>query len=337
MLSSLIRLIKCEDDFKYGSHQYAANAQIEDRVSAVKMGKSLLVSVFDGHGGWQVAERLRSSLPANFVEASRTLDAAAALPVAFVAADEELKQVLGSAYSLGFSKLARVGACGLSLLIEDDKITVANAGDCKAVLSRRGKAIALNRQLNANDPFEQDKLRLAHPGEDDIVRCKREWTVKEPLGGWWGGTKEVVRFGGCYVKGVLQPTKSFGDFYLKDDRFKTDFDRNRSFIRSERLSFPYITAEPDTSEIARSRDDEFVILASDGLWDELTDEEACEVARQAKAANSSPEAVAVLLVKAALAKAADSASMRVEDLVRLPQGPQRRSLHDDISVIVVFL
>lgn len=32
--------------------------------------------------------------------------------------------------------------------------------------------------------------------------------------------------------------------------------------------------------VPRARDDEFLILASDGLWDVMTNEEACEVARR---------------------------------------------------------
>ena len=328
--------MRCEEEYKFGTVQYPANSQIEDRLSAMRLGSSLLVSVFDGHGGWQVAEKLRSSLHVHVTHALAASEAKDALPAAFKTADAELRQVMGSAYALGFTKLARVGACGLTLLIDKESIVVANAGDCKAVLSRGGQAIPLNRQLNANDPIEQAKLRGAHPGEDDVVRCKREWTVNEPSG-WFGQTKEVIKYGGCYVKGMLQPTRSFGDFYLKDDKFRMDFDRNRHFIKSERISFPYITAEPETSTFKRSKDDEFVIIGSDGLWDELDDNEAVMIAKEAKAAGASPEEVASALVKAALAKAARSASMRIEELQRLPQGPQRRSIHDDISIIVVFL
>ncbi len=39
-------------------------------------------------------------------------------------------------------------------------------------------------------------------------------------------------------------------------------------------------AEPDVARVELSSADEFLLLASDGLWDVLTDQQACDVARQ---------------------------------------------------------
>lgn len=43
---------------------------------------------------------------------------------------------------------------------------------------------------------------------------------------------------------------------------------------------PWIIPEPETTFTGRVREDEVLILASDGLWDVMSNEEACEVARK---------------------------------------------------------
>lgn len=40
---------------------------------------------------------------------------------------------------------------------------------------------------------------------------------------------------------------------------------------------PYVTAEPEVTVTERDEEDEFLILASDGLWDVVTNETACEI------------------------------------------------------------
>lgn len=43
---------------------------------------------------------------------------------------------------------------------------------------------------------------------------------------------------------------------------------------------PWIIPEPEVTFLPRAKDDECLILASDGLWDVMTNEEACELARR---------------------------------------------------------
>ncbi|KAM2205509.1 hypothetical protein ACFX1S_024992 [Malus domestica] len=69
---------------------------------------------------------------------------------------------------------------------------------------------------------------------------------------------KVIQWNGHRVFGVLAMSRSIGDRYLK----------------------PWIIPEPEVTVVPRARDDECLILASDGLWDVITNEEACEVARR---------------------------------------------------------
>ncbi|XP_022885047.1 protein phosphatase 2C 16-like [Olea europaea var. sylvestris] len=69
---------------------------------------------------------------------------------------------------------------------------------------------------------------------------------------------KVIPWNGHRVFGVLAMSRSIGDRYLK----------------------PWIIPEPEVMFVPRARDDECLVLASDGLWDVMTNEEACEAARK---------------------------------------------------------
>ncbi|KAM3300812.1 hypothetical protein ACQJBY_041706 [Aegilops geniculata] len=90
-------------------------------------------------------------------------------------------------------------------------------------------------------------LSLDHkPNRED------EYARIEALGG------KVIQWNGYRVLGVLAMSRSIGDRYLK----------------------PYIIPVPEVTVVARAREDECLILASDGLWDVLSNEEVCDAARK---------------------------------------------------------
>ncbi|KAF3573726.1 hypothetical protein F2Q69_00063696, partial [Brassica cretica] len=63
----------------------------------------------------------------------------------------------------------------------------------------------------------------------------------------------VIYWDGPRVLGVLATSRAIGDNYLK----------------------PYVSSEPEVTVTDRTEEDEFMILASDGLWDVVTNEAAC--------------------------------------------------------------
>lgn len=69
---------------------------------------------------------------------------------------------------------------------------------------------------------------------------------------------KVIQWNGHRVFGVLAMSRSIGDRYLK----------------------PWIIPDPEVTFIARAKEDECLILASDGLWDVMSNEEVCEIARK---------------------------------------------------------
>lgn len=69
---------------------------------------------------------------------------------------------------------------------------------------------------------------------------------------------KVINWNGNRVLGVLATSRSIGDDYLK----------------------PYVITDPEVKIVKRTKSDEFLILASDGLWDVISNELACRVARR---------------------------------------------------------
>ncbi|KAH7672790.1 protein phosphatase 2C protein [Dioscorea alata] len=107
----------------------------------------------------------------------------------------------------------------------------------------------------------------------------------------------VIYWDGARVLGVLAMSRAIGDGYLK----------------------PYVISEPEVKVMERKEEDECLILASDGLWDVVTNEMACEIARMCLRGGSDKACTdaAILLTKLALARqSADNVSVVVVDLRR---------------------
>lgn len=176
----------------------------------------------------------------------------------------------------------------------------------------------ISNDHNAKYQSEQEKLRRKHPLEKDIVVCKNK--------------------NSCYVKGRLQPTRALGDFHLKFSEFKLQ--RNTE----ENIPFtpPYISCTPEVivHPIVKedTKVDEFLILATDGLWDYLSDVQVAElVLRWVRIEGLSLKEASSRLINQALEASAEKYGHTLEELKGLKPGRQRRSKHDDISVIIVDL
>ncbi|XP_027361213.1 probable protein phosphatase 2C 8 [Abrus precatorius] len=67
----------------------------------------------------------------------------------------------------------------------------------------------------------------------------------------------VINWNGNRVLGVLATSRSIGDHCMK----------------------PFVISQPETNVYARTESDEFVVVASDGLWDVVSNKFVCEVVR----------------------------------------------------------
>lgn len=151
------------------------------------------------------------------------------------------------------------GSCALLSFYDSNTklLRVACTGDSRAVLGRRGEsgkwvATALSVDQTAGQPEEEARLRKQHPGEDYVVRNGR-------------------------VLGGLEPSRAFGDATYKWSREVSERLKQNFFGRTPSALLktpPYVTAEPvvTTTKIQPEKGD-FVVMATDGLWEMLTNEE----------------------------------------------------------------
>ncbi|XP_072954636.1 probable protein phosphatase 2C 68 [Typha angustifolia] len=119
----------------------------------------------------------------------------------------------------------------------------------------------------------------------------------------------VIFVNGARVHGILAMSRALGDKYLK----------------------PEVISDPDIKIVERTNKDECLIIASDGLWDVIPNDLACNVAR--RCLEESENAVAALdeeLVQESDPRCSLAATL----LARLALG---RMSADNISVIVVDL
>ncbi|XP_073130622.1 protein phosphatase 2C 51-like [Henckelia pumila] len=185
--------------------------------------------VYDGHGGFRVAQSCRETLHklvARIVEeqGGEEIDWGKVMEAGFREMDEEVNK--------NGAAVAMVGSTAVVAVVGEEEVVVAHCGDSRAVISRGGVAVQLSEDHKPDRPDELER----------IVGC--------------GG--KVIDWNGQRVLGVLATSRSFGDRCLK----------------------PFVTPEPEVKVVNITDFDEFLILASDGLWDVVSNDLACHVVRK---------------------------------------------------------
>ncbi|XP_009801002.1 putative protein phosphatase 2C 38 [Nicotiana tabacum] len=313
--------VHANGEFSMGIIQ--ANNLMEDQsqlesgpLSCLESGPNgTFVGVYDGHGGPETSRFVNNTLFSNLKKFATEHQEMSAdvIRKAFLTTEEEFLSLVKQQW---FEKpqIASVGSCCLVGVICSGLLYVANAGDSRVVLGRAEKgargvtAIQLSMEHNANNESVRDELRSLHPQDSQIVLLKHKvWRVK----------------------GIIQVSRSIGDAYLK----KAEFNQSPLLAKFRLPSFstPILSAEPSIFIHRLTSKDQFLIFASDGLWEHLSNQEAVDIV------HSQPRnGIARRLIKAALRVAAKKREMRYSDLKKIERGV-RRHFHDDITVVVVFM
>lgn len=301
-----------------GEYSFAvvqANENLEDHSQVETSPVGTFVGVYDGHGGADTSKFIREHLFEHIIRLaneSRTIS----------------QDVVKNAFALteeGFLTLVRrtrdikpiisaVGSCCLIGFIWEGKLHVANVGDSRAVIGcvdRSNNIIAeqITRDHNASMEEVRQEIKEHHPDDPNIV---------------------VLKHGVWRIKGIIQVSRTIGDAYLKSAEFIVDPSIPK-FRLSEPIRRPVLSAEPSVYTRALRAQDKFLIFASDGLWEHLSNQEAAEIVY------SYPrQGIARRLIRAAMHEAARKREVRYKDLKKVEKGI-RRFFHDDITVVVVFI
>jgi serine/threonine protein phosphatase PrpC len=151
------------------------------------------------------------------------------------------------------------GSYYLAGIILKETPHVANLGDSHAVIetmivNKKIHVEQLTKNHNCNYSAVREELKSMHPGDPTIV--------KEKNGVW-------------HVKGIIMVSRSLSDAYMKRPEF------TESFLKFKKMPEPFtrgvVSAEPDMHTKVLTDSDKFLIFASDGLWDFLSNEQVVEI------------------------------------------------------------
>ncbi|KAH9663858.1 putative protein phosphatase 2C 78 [Citrus sinensis] len=242
-----------------------ANSMLEDQGQVFTSPSATYVGVYDGHGGPEASRFItRHLFP--FLHKFTTEQgglSAEVIKKAFDATEEEFLHLVKRSWSAR-PQIASVGSCCLVGVIAKDVLYVANLGDSRAVLGRR---VSENRK---NMLVVAERLSVDH--NVGVEEVRKEVEALHP------DDSHIVVFsrGVWRIKGIIQVSRSIGDVYLK----KPEFSRDHGFHHF-RLPIPLkravMTAEPSILIRKLKSNDLFLIFASDGLWEQLSDEAAVEI------------------------------------------------------------
>ncbi|KAL5221563.1 hypothetical protein ABZP36_026276 [Zizania latifolia] len=294
-VSVIGRRREMEDAVAVAAPFLAAKAELEGIRDAGEDGKEDeeegFFAVYDGHGGSRVAEACRERMHVVLAEEVR-LRRLLHLHGGVGDVDDDDRARWKEAMAACFARVdGEVGGADETDTAEQtvgSTAVVAVVGPRRIVVANCGDSRAVLSRGGVVVPLSSDH-KPDRPDEMERV---------EAAGG------RVINWNGYRILGVLATSRSIGDYYLK----------------------PYVIAEPEVTVMDRTNKDEFLILASDGLWDVVSNEVACKIARNClsgRAASKFPESVSG-------STAADAAALLVELAIS-------RGSKDNISVVVVEL
>ncbi|XP_030546697.1 probable protein phosphatase 2C 27 [Rhodamnia argentea] len=193
-----------------------------------------LYGVFDGHMGKAAAQYVRDHLPRVIVEDS---DFPLELEKVVVRSFKEVDAAFAKSCTLDTSLSS--GTTALTAMIFGRSLLVANAGDCRAVLSRGGIALEMSKDHRPCCPREKDRIKS--------------------LGGFVVDDE--------YLNGLLGVTRALGDWHLEG-------------MKEVNGGGGPLSAEPELKLVTLMKEDEFLIIGSDGIWEVFTSQNAIDFARR---------------------------------------------------------
>ena len=244
------------------------------------------------------------------------------------------------------------GACACVAHIEGCHIHIANCGDTRAVLGQLNEdgtwmAKPLSTDHNCENPKEVERLLRGHPTAESTSLIKSNRLL-----------------------GQLIPLRAFGDI-----RYKWPVSDLKSLVTLMNAAYaysliplhyhtpPYLHAEPEVTYHKLSPCDKFLILASDGLWEMMSNEQVVRLVAQHMEGEETEDkfeladASATLgSINKELVRRKSGLAYKTDDdnvathLIRHALGPEHRkvsemltlprdvvrSYRDDITIIVVY-
>lgn len=251
--------------------------------------------VFDGHGGADAAhhcketmhERLKEAIMSTYFEEGN--GQMEDLNPSSLCSSEAFSRALAEAFRVTDEDFAKMGGGTEELSLVGTTAVVALLSSQSMYLANAGDSRAV---------LYRDGKALALT--DDHKAAREDETARvEAAGG------QILFWNGVRVMGLLAVSRAIGDHSLR----------------------PYVIADPEVTVVNRHASDELLVMASDGLWDVISNQEACALAKKcllrARQRGSSREnaarVAATVLTRAAVDRGSrDNVTVLVIDLMQDP-------------------
>ena len=341
-LLSQMNIIDDYNDLAFGA-QLGANSPCEDAFFIQNITllnyEGIFLSVFDGHGGDKLSKYANLLLYPYFLESfnlnkfepNLNRRIILSLKQAYERIEHEFLKIAFNERLNHNYLYSQVGACAISAIIINKKIFVANLGDSKARLFyisnkriknkndvEEIKVKKLSKVFNIRKKSEQIAYRAKFPKDKDIIQCY------DPKA--------------CYVKGALQPTRTLGDLSLKYLYFNLNDISDNSLYEKYQKYFngPYISSVPDIQILDIKNNFKYLIMGTDGLWDVVKSREIASIinTKYDNAKNITYELMNLAMIKYSLE---NNMNGNYLDILKTPNGRERRNMHDDITIITCDL
>ena len=341
-LLSQMNIIDDYNDLAFGA-QLGANSPCEDAFFIQNITllnyEGIFLSVFDGHGGDKLSKYANLLLYPYFLESfnlnkfepNLNRRIILSLKQAYERIEHEFLKIAFNERLNHNYLYSQVGTCAISAIIINKKIFVANLGDSKARLFYKSnkniqnkndvdeiKVKKLSKVFNIRKKSEQIAYRAKFPKDKDIIQCY------DPKA--------------CYVKGALQPTRTLGDYSLKYLYFNLNDISDNSLYEKYQKYFngPYISSVPDIQILDIKNNFKYLIMGTDGLWDVVKSREIASIinTKYDNAKNITYELMNLAMIKYSLE---NNMNGNYLDILKTPNGRERRNMHDDITIITCDL
>ena len=192
-----------------------------------------------------------------------------ALKTAFLRLDNDISvEALPVGGHVNFDSLevALSGACATVALIQHLNVHVVSVGDTRAVLGRQNEkgewiAVPLSFDHNVENEDEVNRVKSEHPSSEASFVLKNNRLL-----------------------GQLIPLRAFGDMRYKWPlkelkRIVSILETTyaQSILPMNYYTPPYLSCRPDVNHHKLTPQDKFLVLASDGLWENLSNEQVVKL------------------------------------------------------------